>query len=88
MITKAHYLSIFRARSGRSPWKLDPSIIIVKICDHIVTRIVRASPAGRRILPTQMVRPGPFAARAGHNLRRGLARLAGAPSGATHPVRR
>jgi hypothetical protein len=36
----------------------------------------------------QTVRPGPFASRAGHNLRRGLARLAGTRNGATHPIQR
>jgi hypothetical protein len=51
-------------------------------------QLLRASPAGRRILPTQTIRSGPFESQAGHNLRRGPARLAGVPSGATHPVRR
>jgi hypothetical protein len=48
---------------------------------------IRASLAGRRILPTQTIRLGPFASREGHNLRHGPARLAGAPNGPTHPVR-
>jgi hypothetical protein len=38
--TKACYLSTPRARSGSSPWKLGPSIVLVKIRDHIVIRIV------------------------------------------------
>jgi hypothetical protein len=49
---------------------------------------LRASPAGRRILLTQMVRSGPLAPRAGHNLHRGPARQAGARRGVTHPIRR
>jgi hypothetical protein len=34
--TKARYLSSPGARSGNSPWKLGPSIVIVEIRDHIV----------------------------------------------------
>jgi hypothetical protein len=40
MTTEAHYLSTPRIRSGRGPWKLGPSIVIVEIWDHTVTRIV------------------------------------------------
>jgi hypothetical protein len=47
---------------------------------------VRGHLAGWRILPMQTIRFDPFVLRAWHNLRRGPARLAGARSGATHPV--
>jgi hypothetical protein len=40
MTTKAHNLSNPRIRSGRSPWNLGASIVIIEIWDHIVTRIV------------------------------------------------
>jgi hypothetical protein len=36
----------------------------------------------------QTICPGLFALRAGHNLRRGSARLADARIGVTHPIRR
>jgi hypothetical protein len=40
MTTEVRYLSTPGIRSDRGPWKLGPSIIIVKIRDCIVTRIV------------------------------------------------
>jgi hypothetical protein len=40
MTTEARYLSTTGIRSGRGPWKLSLSIIIVKIRDCVVTRIV------------------------------------------------
>jgi hypothetical protein len=43
MTTKAHDLSTPEACSGSSPWNLGPSIVIVKIRDHIVTYIVWAN---------------------------------------------
>jgi hypothetical protein len=46
------------------------------------------SSRGRRILPTQTVRPDPFASRHGQKMGRDLAHLAGSRSGAMYPVRR
>jgi hypothetical protein len=48
---------------------------------------IRASPAGRRILPMQTICPGPFASAHRQKMVRGPAGLGSAPTGSTHIVR-
>jgi hypothetical protein len=82
---------------GASLWQIQTILeIFIQIYKKITTiqkfewgpsphsALLRASPAGRHILPTQTVYPDPFASKAGHILRRSPAHLAGAPSGAAH----